>query len=938
MTKTRKDKVRNALMRAGRDEQTAERVASKCEATLYRDQDYGALALFLTRDGIVEVEHGCVDRDFVHEVLQRYASPRRTLGTNETLWRVISDAHPAAVLSTVEHAMQGLGYETDPLAERAIRRVTVDEARKPDLPVAGRVPLVHEAVEQGVRQHLGMVVAALRESGPASVPSLRFFERPNAVAAGGRKPPFAVARFFCESKLAEGRTLSDVVQSIWMLFKTPQRYVDISRAERGLAGNVINDVIDLLMSKGLIRAVGDRYVQTGKGSIDSVVSAFESRGPAEVRARVLEALEPWKNYLVKCAVHEGAVEVGIALSASICEQFLGSALPTFSEAVTGARLVEFTVERSITEQERRELEERCRSCTGAVSLQVEGNRVVAQVPSGFVGHYMSDAPLQERISWLNEALSPWGPQIVDVGELQEVQQPQPERGRIQEILDDEPNLTMKQRQSIWNDVGAGVYNPPFKATGYRRMWSIIDRDGQAIRHPAMHQLSVQFTTPKAANVFILSLNRAAGLPEAVSECADHGQDLASYRRSVNEEEDGGYEVADFGLPPDVNTMLTQFTGIKQHLWDTPQVQTVLKKAKKLVKDKHGEDVAKEFDTRLDIARATACQESINESLLNEVKDASVSTWLVLIGGALTRYDQMEAKRESKRGSVNIYRLGLLFKALEGVKHDMARGKYETRDDADALTALRQSMKKHFTFDNGRFGILHLNALDKKITAWLDGGKFPKYESVLSVESEQAGNYDRAMELRGIVKAGGTFQPAGDGDAPDKASKPSKPNKDDDEEDATEESAFPRKMAEAYFSKDYASGAWPKDKAKLIRIGMPKEVQAVADEAYKSAVDGTREARDEMKRLYAPGSKYADPSMLRNLPDYTGDVSVAWYGASPHNAQPNSWSVTNGLEDGPTGMYFYLDDNRWYYDGYYGKKPMPGGQREALSNAELMFHG
>ena len=65
-------------------------------------------------------------------------------------------------------------------------------------------------------------------------------------------------------------------------------------------------------------------------------------------------------------------------------------------------------------------------------------------------------------------------------------------------------------------------------------------------------------------------------------------------------------MADYGLPPEVNTLLTQFAGVKQHLWDTPQVKGAVKKAKKLVTDKHGKDVADEFDTKLAIARATAC--------------------------------------------------------------------------------------------------------------------------------------------------------------------------------------------------------------------------------------------------------------------------------------------------------------------------------------------
>jgi hypothetical protein len=668
-----------------------------------------------------------------------------------------------------------------------------------------------------------------------------------------------------------------------------------------------------------------------------------------MREAVMQTLAPWKEHLVKVAVYEDAVEVGIALPSALCEQFLASALPAFSNSdLTGARLVEFTLADSITDEARRELEETARTCTGAISIQVEGTRLVAQVPSGFVGHYVSDAALQERISWLHGKLSPWGASLADVGELQEVRQPQPVRRTIAELGEatdaQEDALVRKMADSAarYLKLGMSLYGDRDKAVEYAKKHSTAGK-----------------------RPWELALRMVFG--ESVNECADHGQDLASYRRSIsefyqrdrarptsraaqrikdsikddivdgrrdwakggaardpetigidrewvnpgraqapqfriimrgpgfeglthevdnygdryvdtyayeegstitvrsgvftmpddnpsgpgdesfwravkemisknrlklreslNEEEDGGYEVADHGLPPEVNTILTQFTSVKQHIWDTPQIQGVIKKAKKLVKDKHGADVAREFETKLDIARATACQESINEAapvlaaagravakaaknptvrkavktfakkavatgvkkalgdkkkeegtvgyppragnkgahrgpdevLLNEVKDATVKTWIHLIVGALTRYDQMEAKREAKRGRVNIYRLGLLLQANEKVEGDMRD--YLDRDDADALTALRQSMKRRFTFDRGRFGIRQLNTLDKKITAWLDKGKYPKYESV-----EGGDTYSRVMELRGIVKAAGTFKPADDGDDSDK---------------------------------------------------------------------------------------------------------------------------------------------------------------------------
>ena len=82
-------------------------------------------------------------------------------------------------------------------------------------------------------------------------------------------------------------------------------------------------------------------------------------------------------------------------------------------------------------------------------------------------------------------------------------------------------------------------------------------------------------------------------------------------------------------------------------------------------------------------------------------------------------------------------------------------------------------------------------------------------------------------------------------------------------------------------------------------------------------------------------------------DWTEHVSVAYTleGSNPNlyklperPEDANTWTVRHALEDGPMSMRFFMDEGRWHYYGRYGKKPMPGGQREALSNAELMFHG
>lgn len=539
MPKTRQDKVKKALMRSGRDEQTAERVASKCEATMYRDQDYGAFALYLRKDGIVEVAHDSIDSPTVREVLERYCTPQHTTG-NARLWKVVSDVHPSAVLSTVERHMAERGYAQDRLAERAMFKVTVDEAHNPDLPVEGGANIVHEAVERGLLQQLNLVTAALRESFEASVPSVQFYARPNAQAVNGRRPPFAVARFFVESTIDEARVAVASGRAyrkggLWNTARNLALRLGGIEADSQY-GQLEFEFADAANAEKFMDGVNDKHGMYGAAAQPAMLESVDAN---EAREIVMKTLGPWQEHLVKVAVHEGAIEIGIALPSALCESFMASALPAFSNnELTGARLVEFTLDNPIPEGDRSEIEEAARACTGAVAIQAEGTKLVAQVPSGFVGHYVSDAALQERITWLHGKLMPWGASLADVGELQEVRQPVPERRTIAEL-------------------------------------------GESHEH---------------------------------NGCCGEGQDLASYRRSLREEEDGGYEVADHGLPPEVNTMLTQFTSVKQHLWDTPQIQNVIKKAKKLVKDKHGADVAREFETKLDIARATACQESINEAV------------------------------------------------------------------------------------------------------------------------------------------------------------------------------------------------------------------------------------------------------------------------------------------------------------------------------------
>lgn len=71
----------------------------------------------------------------------------------------------------------------------------------------------------------------------------------------------------------------------------------------------------------------------------------------------------------------------------------------------------------------------------------------------------------------------------------------------------------------------------------------------------------------------------------------------------------------------VATLASRFSKMPPAWWDTPQGEEALKKAKKLIKDEHGEEAAKKFEDQLDLLRLTSApaQESvIAESGYNEM--------------------------------------------------------------------------------------------------------------------------------------------------------------------------------------------------------------------------------------------------------------------------------------------------------------------------------
>jgi hypothetical protein len=167
------------------------------DALLYRDGNYGALAVIREGVGLVVADHG-FDREDKRAALAVLDS----LGCQETredgtaLWRPRPGTHLAVLQHTLENALANLGYDrTDPLAERALTRVPRAEALAPDLPTIARHCMrVSETVERGLRRHVDVALAVLRERGDVQSEAVDFFPRPRRTDGMRRPLPFARVR------------------------------------------------------------------------------------------------------------------------------------------------------------------------------------------------------------------------------------------------------------------------------------------------------------------------------------------------------------------------------------------------------------------------------------------------------------------------------------------------------------------------------------------------------------------------------------------------------------------------------------------------------------------------------------------------------------------------------------------------------------------------
>jgi len=541
------------------------------DAIMFRDTDYGALCVELGEaSDIVTVDSGFMakDADRVRRVLERYARHHTVVDESTTRWHVDIDCSPLTIVRAVESEMGMHGYSNDALAENAILRIKRGAGTCLDLPAPGKV-IVHEAIERGIRQHLAVAVAALREHSRVTEPSLQYYRRPNAKMAGIVAAPFAVARIFAE-----------------------------------------------------------------RGNIDTL------------RETVLDALAPIRDQLVKVSVQEAAdqtaIEIGLALAPKLCESFMDDAVPSFEHSnITGSRVVVFDLSDELTEQECSDIEELARVCTGATRIHVEegGRRVVARVPSNFIGNYVADRALNERIAWLNNVLEPWGCEITDISGLSEtLGEPEVKKvAPLQELgesaLDEAAQVAVTLR-----DARAAAGSGPFRAPHYT----------------ASNRAMVQEVGLAAGGVLYLDQLegfRKFGIEMVADEVRDRSdvavmvspppadergllrwknfmrilfRGRAVYHESV-EHVDANESVNEMydDLPPGPQAILRRLSGQPSAFFDTPQGKSMCKKSVDLVKKEEGAEVAKKFEERLEILKGTA-MESVVDGLVTE--NIIAQTW------------------------------------------------------------------------------------------------------------------------------------------------------------------------------------------------------------------------------------------------------------------------------------------------------------------------
>lgn len=165
-------------------------------ATVYRDANYGALAVVEERGGIITHDHGFDDGDFdsVLSVLEHHGSCRHR-EDGGAAWRF--KGHSAVAKSALTDVFARLGYSDDSLGERVItREATKKQVATPDLPSSAGKFRPGETVERALRRHIDIAFASMRTRGELTETQASFFPRSNTSDGFGNPLPFLRVRAF----------------------------------------------------------------------------------------------------------------------------------------------------------------------------------------------------------------------------------------------------------------------------------------------------------------------------------------------------------------------------------------------------------------------------------------------------------------------------------------------------------------------------------------------------------------------------------------------------------------------------------------------------------------------------------------------------------------------------------------------------------------------
>jgi len=406
--------------------------SSTVEATLYRDPEYGALAIWSDRDGLELIDHQSVDAEAARAVLE---GPARGLA-------------PELAFAMLDRRMRDGGYGDDPLGERAILRVPLAVALAPDLPAEGRAH-VSEAVERAIGAHLDRAIGLVPGVVSVDTAVLEGYPRPNAES--GRRLPFIRARAIV--RMEEGQVTEGMRGSLDIMardfggdtFKLGQYKFPTQELADGFEDNVRMEYprartetkparqgwmvyVSVRMGEDKIpqKRHGKATTAQGPGTEDGKRGPSKRHGKktAVITDAFRKALEPLADALIRATAKWDpeagrlVLEAGIAPSQVAVETFESAALPAFAPSpLQGTRAIRMVLQAPMKEVDLARLRERAASCTAAAMVEApEPNLVAVVVPSSHGGDFFGDMAFRERVTWLEGELHDWGGQMEWIGE------------------------------------------------------------------------------------------------------------------------------------------------------------------------------------------------------------------------------------------------------------------------------------------------------------------------------------------------------------------------------------------------------------------------------------------------------------------------------------------------------------------------------------------